>query len=93
MADPGGDGEGGGGLLLAAAGESVEVGAEEGDLGEDKGEGTHLLGAQGVLEGVEVALWGAGAGSFAAPPTGGQVPSTRPFDVAQGRLRGVGERR
>jgi hypothetical protein len=51
----------------------VEVAAEEGDLGEGKGEGTNLLGAQAVLESVQVALGGAGAGSFAAPPSGGQV--------------------
>ena len=73
VAEPGGEGEGGSGGLVATAGEAMEVAAEEGDLGEGKGEGANLLGAQAVLEGVEVALGGAGAGSFAAPPWGGQV--------------------
>jgi hypothetical protein len=72
VAEPGGEGEGGG-VALATAGEALEVAAEEGDLGEGKGEGTDLLGTQAVLEGVEVASGGTGAGSFAAPPTGGQV--------------------
>jgi hypothetical protein len=67
VAEPGGEGEAGGGVLVATAGEALEVAAEEGDLGEGKGEGTHLLGAQAVLEGVEVALGCAGAGSSAAP--------------------------
>ncbi|MCJ7510267.1 MAG: hypothetical protein MUP14_05200 [Dehalococcoidia bacterium] len=72
VAEPGGEGEVGGGGLVAANGEAVEVGAKEGDLGEGKGEGANLLGAQAVLEGVEVAPRGAGAGSFAAPSVGGR---------------------
>ncbi len=67
VAEPGGEGEAGGGGLVTTAGEALEVAAEEGDLGEGKGEGADLLGAQAVLEGVEVAPGGAGAGSFAAP--------------------------
>jgi hypothetical protein len=67
VAEPGGEGDGGGGVLAATTGEALEVSPEEGDLGEGKGEGANLLGAQAVLEGVEVALGGAGAGSFAAP--------------------------
>jgi hypothetical protein len=40
-----------------------------------------------MLEGVEVAFGGAGAGSFAAPSTALRAgPSARSFDVAQGRL-------
>jgi hypothetical protein len=93
VAEPGGEGEGGGGVGVATEGEAVEVGAEEGDLGEGKGKGADLLGAQAVLEGVEIALGCAGAGSFAAPPSGGQVVghgsllSTGPFDWAQDELR------
>ena len=79
VAEPGGEGEGGSGGLVATAGEAVEVGAEEGDLGEGKGEGTNLLGAQAVFQSVQIPLGGAGAGSFAAPPSGGQV-------VGHGRL-------
>ena len=78
---------GGGGVLAATAGEALEVGPEEGDLGEGKGEGADLLGAQAVLEGVEVALGGTGAGSFAAPGH-----SRSPFCVStdgRGRPRGV----
>jgi hypothetical protein len=67
VAEPGGEGDGGGGVLAAAAGEALEVGPEEGDLGEGKGEGADLLGAQAVLESIEVALGCTGAGSFAAP--------------------------
>jgi len=55
VAEPGGEGEGGGGCLVAAHGEAVEVGAEEGDLGEGKGEGANLLGAQPMLKSVKVA--------------------------------------
>ena len=66
VAEPGGEGDGGGVVLPAAAGEALEVAAEEGDLGEGKGEVANLVGAQAVLEGVEVAFGGAGAGSFAA---------------------------
>jgi hypothetical protein len=73
VAEPGGEGEGGSGGLVASAGEAMEVGAEEGDLGEGKGKGANLLGAQPMLEGVEVAFGGAGAGSFAAAPSGGEV--------------------
>jgi hypothetical protein len=88
VAEPGGEGEGGGGVALTAAGEALEVAAKEGDLGEGKGEGADLLGTQAVLEGVEVAPGGAGAGSFAAPSTALRAgPSTGPFDVAQGGLR------
>jgi hypothetical protein len=88
VAEPGGEGEGGGGVPLTAAGEAEKVAAKEGDLGEGKGEGADLLGTQAVLEGVEVALGGAGAGSLAAPSTALRAgPSTGPFDVAQGRLR------
>jgi hypothetical protein len=73
VAEPGGEGEGGSGGLVATAGEAMEVAAEEGDLGEGKGEGANLLGAQAVLESVQVAPGCAGAGSFAASPSGGQV--------------------
>jgi hypothetical protein len=73
VAEPGGEGEGGSGGLVAANGEAMQVGAEEGDLGEGKGEGANLLGAQPMLKSVKVALGGAGAGAFAAPPSGGQV--------------------
>jgi hypothetical protein len=73
VAEPGGEGEAGGGVLVATAGEAMEVAAEEGDLGEGKGEGANLLGAQAVFQSVEIPVGGAGAGSFAAPPSGGQV--------------------
>ena len=66
VAEPGGEGDSGGTVLLATAGEALEVAAEEGDLSEGKGEGANLLGAQAVLEGVEVAPGGAGAGSLAS---------------------------
>ena len=75
--------------------EAVDVGAEERDLGEGKGEGANLLGAQAVFESVEVApsagsgqaLGGAGAGSFAAPSMrlragrGGGRGKRRPLQV------------
>ena len=55
VAEPGGEGEGGSGGLVAANGEAVDVGAEERDLGEGKGEGANLLGAQAMLKSVKVA--------------------------------------
>ena len=70
VAEPGGEGEGGGGVPLTAAGEAQQVAAEEGDLGEGKGEGADLLGTQPMLEGVDVASGGAGAGSLAAASHG-----------------------
>ena len=60
VAEPGGEGEGGSGGLVAANGETVDgeavdVGAEERDLGEGKGERANLLGAQPMLKSVKVA--------------------------------------
>jgi len=52
---------------LVAAGECEEGVAGLGDGGEEDAELGELSGASSVLEGVEVALGGAGAGSGAAP--------------------------
>jgi len=73
VAEPGGEGEGGSGGLVATAGEAMEVAAEEGDLGEGKGEGANLLGAQPVFQSVQIPLGSAGAGSFAAPRHGSSL--------------------
>ena len=75
VAEPGGEGEGGSGGLVAANGEAVDVGAEERDLGEGKGEGANLLGAQAVFKSVKVAPsagsgQAAGVGGAIAAPTG-----------------------
>jgi hypothetical protein len=77
VAEPGGEGEGGSGGLVAANGEAVDVGAEEGDLGEGKGEGTNLLGAQAVFEGVEVAP-SAGSGQAQGRLLGAPAPGRLP---------------
>ncbi len=54
-------------LELVAAGEGEEGLAGLGDGGEEGAELGELGGASAVLEGVEVAGWGAGAGASAAP--------------------------
>jgi hypothetical protein len=62
-------------LAVTAGLASDEAGDEEtegGGLEEDE-EGPKLGGVLPMLEGVEVALGGAGAGSSAASPSGGQV--------------------
>ena len=87
VAEPGGEGEGGSGGLVAAHGEAVDVGAEERDLGEGKGEGANLLGAQAVLKSVKVALGCASAGSFAAPSTGLRTGSRHGYEPPFDRLR------
>ena len=69
-------------LAVTAGLASDEAGDEETEGGgvEEEDEGPKLGGVLPVLEGVEVAPGGAGAGSFATPSTG-------PFGVAQDRLR------
>jgi hypothetical protein len=52
VAEPGGDGDGGGPVLPATAGEALDVDPEEGDLGQHERECANLLGAQAVLESV-----------------------------------------
>lgn len=72
------------GLASDEAGDEV---LEGGGMEEDE-EGAELGGVPPVLEGVEVALGCAGAGSLATPSTTLRTgPSTGPFDVAQDRLR------
>jgi hypothetical protein len=62
-------------LTVAAGLASDEAGDEVFDGGgvEEEDEGAELGGVPPVLEGVEVGLGCAGAGSAAAPPSGGQV--------------------
>lgn len=62
-------------LAVTAGLASDEAGDEETEGGgvEEEDEGPKLGGVLPVLEGVEVALGCAGAGSFAAPPSGGEV--------------------
>ena len=61
---------GGAPLAAVAAGELDEGVADGGQEGEGGRKVAELLGALAVLEGVEVALRGAGAGASAAPSTG-----------------------
>jgi hypothetical protein len=77
-------------LTVAASLASDEAGDEVFDGGgsEEGDEGPELGGVLPMLEGVEVAFRGAGAGSLAAPSTELRTgPSTGPFDVAQDKLR------
>jgi hypothetical protein len=62
-------------LVVTAGLASDEAGDEETEGGglEEGEEGPKLGGVLSVLEGVEVAFRCAGAGSFATPPSGGQV--------------------
>ena len=62
-------------LVVTAGLASDEAGDEETEGGgvEEEEEGPKLDGVLAVLEGVEVALGGTGAGAFAASPWGGQV--------------------
>jgi hypothetical protein len=59
--------------LVFALLEGVEGFSEAGGEGEDEGDVEEAGGAGAVAEGVEVALWGAGAGSFSASGHGFRV--------------------
>ncbi len=71
LEEEGGDVFGAALLKLVTAGEGEEGFAGLGEGGEEGAELGELGGAAAVLEGVEVAGWGTGAGSTAAPPAGG----------------------
>ena len=78
LEEEGGDVFGAALLELVAAGEGEEGPAGLGEGGEEGAELGELGGAAAVLEGVEVAEWGAGAGA-AATPSG-----TRPVVIGLG---------